>query len=531
MAKPTVGLVFRPDAIEAAVLDRTIRGVTLERCARVNIATQQQDATDFHDQQVAQAVQEALSACQVATREVAVTVPAKDVLLRCFKLPMLPKPEWEQAVHFEVRKYIPFKIDELTWTYHLVEHKAEKRLTAVFLGIRTEALVKIQHYLETAGLEATNIEPLSVSLSRAAAKGGRKLSKDGFVGIVDLEQDVAHIVLMKDQLPYLSRDVSLAQTREVLSGGAAGSADIDRRAELLLSELRLSLEYFTHEHAYANIEKILLFGEEFAVASWCPWLSEQLHCPVELGSLAVQVPAGSPAAPLQFASAVGLAMNAMSPGPLRLDFLLHGKSGGNRQKFNTPGNVATEFFRGLAKPAAIQAGLAAFALAVTAWLHYSEVAAVQTQLDQVVLAHQQLGENLDQRSQDDLRKLSQKVKTRVAFLRSGILGRVSVAEKLDALAKSVPNGLWLDAVNYVNRFQNLENWQPVMTMRGSCLLPDAEQILEVISGFAQRIKDDPAFFRGFSASQLGEILATEDPTKRYAYRTFKLSCQTQSKMY
>jgi len=275
MAKPTVGLVFRPDAIEAAVLTRTIRGLTLERCARVNIVTQQQEASDYHDQQVAQAVQEALSACQVATREVAVTVPAKDVLLRCFKLPLLPKAEWEQAVHFEVRKYIPFKVDELTWTYHLVEHKAEKRLTAVFLGIRTDVLVKLQDYLEAAGIKAVGIEALSVSLARAASRSARKLSKDGFVGIVDLEQDVAHIVIMKDQLPYLSRDVSLAQGRELLAREAPASSDIDRRAELLLSELRLSLEYFTHEHAYANIEKILLFGEEYAVASWCPWLTEQ----------------------------------------------------------------------------------------------------------------------------------------------------------------------------------------------------------------------------------------------------------------
>lgn len=533
MAKPTVGLVFRPDAIEAAALTRGFRGLTLERCARVNITTQP-DSTEYpdqHTQQVAQAVQEALSACQVATREVAVTVPAKDVLLRCFKLPMLPKPEWEQAVHFEVRKYIPFKVEELTWTYHLVEHKAEKRLTAIFLGIRTEALVKIQHFLETAGIEATGIEPLSVSLARAASRSVRKVSKDGFVGVVDLEQDIAHIILMKDQVPYLSRDVSLAQNREVVGGGQQ-PADMDRRAELLLSELRLSLEYFTHEHAYATIEKILLFGEEYTVGSWCPWLTEQLHCPVELGHLAVQVPAGSPAAPLQFASAVGLAMNAMSPSGLRLDFLRHGKSGGNRQKFSAPSGVVTEFFRGLTRPAAIQAGLAAVALAVMAMTHHRDVSILHTQLNQVVQAHQQLGgDALLQRSTEDLQRVSQRVKTRVAFLRSGIVDRVSVAKKLDALAKSVPDGLWLDALNYSNRLQNLETWQPVMTMRGSCLLPDVEQELEVISGFAQRIKEDPAFFHGFSASQLGEILATEDPSRRYSYRTFRLSCQTQSKMY
>jgi Tfp pilus assembly PilM family ATPase len=532
MGNPSVGLVFRPDAIEAVVLTKAFRGLMLERCARINIVTEAQEQTGFQDQEMAQALQEALSACQASTRQAAVTVPAKDVLLRCFKLPMLPKAEWEQAVQFEVRKYIPFKVEELTWTYSIVEHRAEKRLTVVFIGIRTDALVKIQRYLATAGIDATGIEALSVSLARAASRGGRKPSKDGFVGVVDLEQDVAHIILMKNSLPYLSRDVSLeVEGRSELLGAQEPKAQIDRRAELLLSELRLSLEYFTHEHASATIERILLFGEEDAVAPWCPWLSEQLHCPVELGSLAIQVPPGSPAAPLPFASAVGLAMRAHCPTDLKLDFLLHGKSTLQRQTFDMPMKTLAEFLRRMVKPAAIQAGLAAVLLAVTAWVHHREVAVVQTQLDQVILAHQQLGHGLEQKTLEDLQKLPKRVNARMAFLRRGILERVSLAQKLDVLAKTMPDGMWLDSISYTNRLANLESWQPSLILRGACLLPDVEQELEVISDFAQQIKQDPTFFHGFADAKLEEILANEDVNRRYSYRTFRLSCQTQNKMF
>ncbi len=532
MGNQSVGLVFRPEAIEAVVLTKTLRGLRLERCAKVNIVTEAQEQTGFQDQQVVQALQEALSACRASTRQVAVTMPAKDVLLRCFKLPMLPKAEWEEAVHFEVRKYIPFKVDELTWAYHVVEHRAEKRLTAVFIGIRTDALVKIQRYLSSAGIDAVGIEALSVSLARAASRGGRKLSKDGFVGVVDLEQDVAHIIIMKNSLPYLSRDVSLGvEGRGELLGAPEPQAQLDRRAELLLSELRLSLEYFTHEHADATIEKILLFGEEYAVAPWCPWLSEQLHCPVALGSLAIQVPPGNPAVPLPFASAVGLAIKSLCPTDLKLDFLLHGKSMLRRQKLNMPVHTIAEFLRRMAKPAAIQATVAAVLLAVTAWVHHREVAVVEARLNQVILAHQQLGHGLEQKSREDLQQLQQRLKTRVAFLRSGILERISIAQKLDALAKSLPDGIWVDSISYANRLQNLDSWQPSLTLRGACLLSDVEQELVVISDFVQRIKQDPTFFHGFAGAQLGEILASEDATQRYSYRTFRLNCQTQSKMF
>ena len=532
MGIPSVGFVFRPNAIEAAVLTKTLRGLMLERCARVNIVTETPEQPGFQDQEMTQALQEALSVCQASTRQVAVTVPAKDVLLRCFKLPMLPKTEWEQAVQFEVRKYIPFKVDELTWTYHIVEHRAEKHLTVIFIGMRTEVLVKIQHYLATAGIKATGIEALSVSLARAATRGGRKLSKNGFVGVVDVEQDVAHIILMKNSLPYLSRDVSLGvEGRSELLGSHEPQAQLDRRAELLLSELRLSLEYFTHEHASTTIEKILLFGEEDAVAPWCPWLSEQLHCPVELGSLAVQVPPGSLAVPLPFASAVGLAMKSLCPTDLKLDFLLHGKSTLQRQKFNMPVDTPAEFLRRMVKPAAIQAAVAAVLLAVTAWVHHREVAAGQARLNQVILTHQQLGYGLGQKSREDLQQLQQRLKKRLTFLRSGILERVSIAQKLDVLAKTLPDGMWLDSINYANRLQNLDSWQPSLTLRGACLLPDVEQELALISDFAQRIKQDPTFFHGFAGAQLGEILANEDATRRYSYRTFRLSYQTQSKMF
>lgn len=319
--------------------------------------------------------------------------------------------------------------------------------------------------------------------------------------------------------------------RRELLGAPEPQAQLDRRAELLLSELRLSLEYFTHEHADATIESILLFGEEYAVAPWCSWLSEQLHCPVELGSLAVQVPPDSPAVPLSFASAVGLAMKSLCPTDLKLDFLLHGKSTLQRQKFTMPADTIAEFLRRMVKPAAIQAAVAAVLLAATAWVHHREVADGQARLDQVILAHQQLGRGLEQKTREDLQQLQQRLKTRVAFLRSGILERVSIAQKLDALAKTLPDGMWLDSINYANRLQNLDSWQPSLTLQGACLLPDVEQELAVISDFAQRIRQDPTFFHGFAGAQLGEILANEDATRRYSYRTFRLSCQTQSKIF
>jgi hypothetical protein len=88
----------------------------------------------------------------------------------------------------------------------------------------------------------------------------------------------------------------------------------------------LSLEYVIHEHPSASIEKILLVGEEYTIAPWCAWLSEQLRYPVELGTLAVEGSADRSAVPLQFAVAVGLAMKGLLWGSeAKLDFLVQHK--------------------------------------------------------------------------------------------------------------------------------------------------------------------------------------------------------------
>ena len=526
MAKTSVGLVLRSQAVEAVTLRRTFRGVALSRCARVHMAAEAPDQGESYDQRVIRAIREALAACQGQGKPVAVTVPARDVLLRCFTLPLLPKAEWELAVQFEARKYIPFKIEELIWDYHVIERRADKQLTVVFIGIRADALTRTQQWLREAGVEPTMVEAMSVSLARAASLG-LHVKKDAFLALVDVEEDAAHITILNNQVPYLSRDVNLG-VRGELPSGPDNQVQVDRRAELLVSELRLSLEYFTHEHPYASIGKVLLFGEEETIAPWCVWLSEQLRYPVELGTVSVHVPTGSPVAPLQFAAAVGLAMKNLRGADAKLDFLAKGKHTLRGQKAGAPSAVPrAEFLRAMRKPLAIQAGLAALCLLAVAWVGHRQVIAMNAALEQTIHMKPLVGGGLEGKTLEELQAFQKQLDTRLTALRLLLTQRVSVAEKLDALAKTVPEGVWLEGLRYENRLKNLESWQTSLALRGACLLPESERELEVIGAFAKRLKQDSSFFRGFASAQLGEIAAAEDPKQQYSYRTFRLNCQTQ----
>jgi len=102
-----------------------------------------------------------------------------------------------------------------------------------------------------------------------------------------------------------------------------------------------------------------------------------------------------------------------------------------------------------------------------------------------------------------------------------------VTEKLDALARALPDGVWLDGLQYQDRLERTGANQTALTLRGSCFLPDRGDGLGVINEFVQRIRQDEAFFRGFTVAQVGEIKAAEDQTQRYTYRTFRLNFQTE----
>ena len=530
MGNTSVGLVFRSQAVEAVALKRTWRGVSLGRCARVNITAETPGQAEPDDERVAQAIREALAACQVRSKDVVASVPLRDALLRCFTMPLLPKAEWEQAIQFEARKYIPFKIEELTWAYRVIEHRAAKQLTVIFIGIRTDALARVRRWLDLAGVEPTAMEALSVSLARAASRV-TKSPPDTYTCLVNIEQDVAHIVMVRDRIPYLSRDVSLSVQGE--SPGASGQVAGDRRAEWLLSELRLSFEFFAGEHPEASIGTVLLFGEEYTIAPWCAWLSEQLRCPVELGVLSVEVPDGSPAVPLQFAGAVGLAMKGLRIADANLDFLARPRAATRWRSFTLPkpSHESLQFLQALRKPAAIQGGLAALCLLAGTWVGNRHVLAVRSRLTQAANASPQREWNPQQKTLEEFRVFQQQLETRLAFLRATVQQRVSVAQKLDALAKTIPEGVWLEGLSYENQARAREPGQPSLTIRGACWLPDSERELALISEFVQRLKQNPGFFRGFASAQLGEILASEDPAQRYSYRTFRLNCQTQTKLF
>ena len=475
-----------------------------------------------------------------------VSIQHADILFRFFTIPAVPKAECNAAVQFEARRYIPFKIESLLWDYRAVPSPANpKRLDVIFAAMPKEPFARVQEGLSGAGVQATRIEPSHVSLARLADLSGAAGGE--FVCIVDIDEDAAHLAIVKRRMPYLTRDISLlpsAETPPVAEwaspvGGEVGTPlsslpppvqEMDSRAKRLLSELSVSMDFFMRENPSTTIANVWLCGDESLIGPWCGWLAEQLRCSVQLARPLLQ-PHVPDDVPLSFASAVGLLAGVSEHSEESIDLLRGSAKPTAPRTVAAPvamsvGALQEQAIALLKTPRTLMAACVAVGLLAGLWLLES-MAVNERQRELAGLRSQEIAsglglERMDQQALDDLR---QRLDAQAAVIKRIIDGRASVATKLDGLARSLPDGVWITGLNFNNEFAQSGESQPRLMLSGSCFLGDAGKELAAIQRFETQLKQHEPFFNGFVSAQLNEITAQKKPQPPFtSYRTFLVNC-------
>ncbi len=526
MSHAAAGLVIRSGEVELLAM----RGKVVTSRVRVPI----EGKADF---QLGQAIQQAVSAGALKTTRLAVSVPTHEVLFRSFAMPMIPKSEWDTAIQFEARKYMPFKPEELVWDYKVLQTKGAGHLEVIFAAIKRDTFDAIQAVLASAGVSPTLIEPRSLSLARLIE---HSKNTNEFTCLVDVDADAAHIAIVKDGLPYLTRDVNLLAASEQpapsvsLAGvpGAETTQAVDRRAQRLVSELSVSIDFFTREHPSAMISQVVLFGDDSMLGSWCRWLSEQLRCTVELGNAVVGARVDGEI-PLSFASAIGLLQPPKDSQGTVLDFLKRSGAMAREvayQPLSSKGGMPkpAELVAALNTPAVMGMAVTAAAVLLVLWFWCAQqVKTEQMRLQHLVASRPDVGWELNQLSLEELEPRKTIADTQLVLLKQIMTERLSMAEKLDALARTLPDGVWLTGIQFEDRLDAAGKGQSRLTVNGACFLGKAEQELSTIQSFANEVKRNREFAKGFTVTRVEQINELLAPDATYSYRMFQLECSSE----
>lgn len=461
----------------------------------------------------AQAVERALRKIETPGANVIASFNPFHFVTRYFEMPFIPRSEWRKAVHYEARRYIPFKFSESVCDVHIVERQiaGSKRLAVTVSAVKTEMLRTYANHLMEGSATVHLFEPVFSAYSRALTSTneveGEKIY--GFV-FIDAHESV-NISLARSGITYLSRDFLLSEERR---------ANETRFYE----ELKASFDFVFEKTGDNRIEKVFLAGtgdltfwSDFLTAVFgkqtrfeCAFFPTKQDISRNLLS-ALLVP-------------VGLALRKFDrPSPLGNFSLFPPIERGQSRPERLKKILQLEFL------------IIAVVFAVAYFLILQPYAMylrkeVATKLGPASL----LDPDLTHRSLDELKTIREQLQKEVKQI--GILSEdtFKMDEKLKALARLTPQVIWISQINYKQREFQTQNLSTEganadqksnrdFGLEGLCYLGNAEQEVETTNDLVKRLGEDSAFMNGFRTVTLDEV--RRDTYDRRDLTRFRMTSQ------
>lgn len=515
MPKTSVGIYISPKYVDIVELSGSSRSPLLSNFIRQEIPPEpvsnglevEGDRPLEKDGTVI-AVKEGLKKLSSKTQSVQTVLSSSDVMIRYFDMPVLPKSEQTQAVKFEAKKYVPFKLDEITSDFRFSASAKNKRTMGVFFIAATKK--HINSYMakfKAAGTSLSGIDIIPFALWRIMLLNKKVETKEiAAILYVDNDRESISIHIIEESAPFISRDLKI------------NVDDKEAVFEKLASELRVSIEYYNRQKPDSVITKIILCGEPL-FSGMDAYIADELQIATDtlydFNRLKVSDKLPSSAI-ISFGSALeglGRSNYSINLSPLR-DVIKHKK-----------------MYR-------IMAMEAAAALAVIVLVYISAnllTGGVRERLKAIKKEHASIPGKTLSLGIKALEKRKEQILKGVEALMVLVNDRPSLAVKLSRVADDLnasntdrPEGLWIDKLNFYERFMQDEAGYPSGIVReiiisGSSFSLDADKNIFYVDNFFALLKEDAVFMNYFSNINLVSI--DKHYVQEYEVSEFKISAQ------
>ena len=213
----------------------------------------------------------------ISTVEVYLSLPSKDILIRWFLIPWVKTSEIQDVVGFEIKKYIPFSIEEISYTYYpkTVLKDGLRQIGILFVGIRKNSFEKYINVLTQAGLNVVYSEPSAMSLVRALVSK-RLIDLNQVTAILQTSDEAGELIITSGGQVKFIRDFRT----NLGEGQGAGDVQDALRARIF-GEVRISLEFFSRQYAEEEVSRIVIISSEKKQSLWAG-LSDDLGITVNV---------------------------------------------------------------------------------------------------------------------------------------------------------------------------------------------------------------------------------------------------------
>jgi type IV pilus assembly protein PilM len=452
---------------------------------------------------------------KVNVKDVNLCLSGRDLLIRTFEIPDLPREELQGVVNFEVKKYIPFKIEELNTDFQLESMRGEKTKLALFAGIKKDTLNKYNNIFSQLGMKIKGLEYAPISLLRAVKLAG--LADGGVIGTIFIDskaEDESNFLVTESGFPLFARDITLMGLSE---GAAAASADGSvELMEKLKTEIRISLDYYNRKFSSKDIKKV------FVISSQAHFMDLQAYLS-ELGITAKFIdPAKLLGSSDEFSAGAIKSFSASLSGLIRTKVdlnLLKPKSGPKAPV--APLINFKDMFKGVKFDFRINfklVFLGALACGLVFGWGMLNKAPLNKELNEVVLERKPVEGISAKATLPELKKANDVYKSKLANLDELLKSQIYFTIPLNVIPKVLPEGMWLEKLSFVQKSGHNGD----LGIEGFVYLSDSDKEVDAVNKFLTALKESADFNSSFNDVRLDFV--NNANVNKYNVTRFSITC-------
>jgi type IV pilus assembly protein PilM len=226
--KTTVGLDIGSGLIKVVVVDHSKKEPELTRVA---VQPLQQDAIVEGEVMdpgvVAEAIQAALTAAGVSSKEVVCAVGGRDVIIKKIQIERVKEQQARELMRWEAEQHVPFDMESVELDFQILDPDAEGlEMNVLLVAAKRELVDNKVRVLTDAGLKPAIVDVDAFALHNAFELNHPD-AMEGMVALINIGHDVTNINILEDGVPILTRDLTLGTRhfREALQKERGMGAD------------------------------------------------------------------------------------------------------------------------------------------------------------------------------------------------------------------------------------------------------------------------------------------------------------------
>ncbi|MFA5155981.1 MAG: pilus assembly protein PilM [Candidatus Omnitrophota bacterium] len=447
---------------------------------------------------------------RIESKDAVIALSGADLIIRTFEIPVLPSKELAGAVYFEARKYIPFKIEELVSDFQVMLSRTKRAYLVMFMGIKVDTLERYFSILGQCGIKITSIEYSAFSIMRLMDLCG--LREKGVVGLVNFdsrEEEDADFTVIDNGFPVFGRDMRFS-SRTVEQ--AKTPEDKGMMLEKLKTEIRISLDYYTHKFPTKKVGKMFLIGNPDSSS-----VIEGFAQKLDLGFKYID-PSGIGGIPanhtLGLLKAYSSALSPVIKTKVTINILAAWQKIKRVKELTGKSKDITSYlFAGLRIDARVV--VIAIVISFAGFIFGSlQKKPLQEELRQMAAS---MPATAARTSYEELKAMEGKLNAQISLMNNLLKGQTYVTPLLSALSNLTPDGIWLKDLSFG------KTDKARLTLNCMAYFNDSNRELETVQAFLKSLQTDQRFTKVFKNISLETIDTVDYKDKKVS--SFRIVCQ------